>query len=92
MTAAQKAEATNGKVDVEFAGHTYSFSMDDVTIDALELLENERYITALRAVFGDEQFELFKTRHKLASELNDFLQSALAAINARGNSSASPVS
>lgn len=76
-------------VSVDYEGHTYTFDADTVTIDALEDFENQKYIRALRAILGPEQWAEYKTRHPRAVDLDQFV---VALIGAAGNSSASSAS
>lgn len=79
-------------VTVDYGDHTYSFDADTVTIDALEDFENQKYIRAVRAILGPEQWALYKSRHPKAVELDRFLAALLAGAGALGNSPASPAS
>jgi len=73
-------------VTVDYEGHTYSFDADSVTIDALEDFENQKYIAAIRAILGPEQWATYKTRHPRAVDLDQFMGALLTAAGALGNS------
>lgn len=79
-------------VSVDYEGHTYTYDADTVTIDALEDLEQQRYIQAIRAILGQEQWAAYKTRHPRAVDLDRFLAALLSAAADVGNSSASSAS
>jgi len=79
-------------VTVDYEGHTYTFDADEITIDTLEDFENQKYIRAIRAILGAEQWADYKTRHPKATDLNQFMSALLGAAGSLGNSSASPAS
>ena len=79
-------------VSVDYEGHTYTFDADEITIDTLEDFENQKYIRAIRAILGAEQWADYKTRHPKATDLNRFMSALLGAAGSLGNSSASPAS
>jgi hypothetical protein len=79
-------------VTVDYGGYTYTFDADTVTIDALEDFENQKYIRAIRAILGDEQWALYKSRHPKAVELDRFVAALLTGAGSLGNSSASSAS
>lgn len=82
--------ASSGRiVTLDYDGHTYTFDADEVTLDALEDFENQRYIRAIRGVLGDDQWAAYKSHHPKAVDLNRFVA---ALVEALGNSSASPAS
>lgn len=76
-------------VTVDHAGHTYTFDADEITLDTLEDFENQKYIRAIRAVLGAEQWAQYKSRHPKAVDLDGFMAVLLGAAGALGNSSAS---
>jgi hypothetical protein len=88
----EEPEPAGRIVTADYDGHTYTFDADTVTIDALEDFENQRYIRALRAILGAEQWAEYKARHPKAVDLNRFVDALLTAAGALGNSSASPAS
>lgn len=77
-------------VTIDYAGDLYTFDADSVTLDALEDFENQRYIRAIRAILGAEQWADYKARHPKAVELDRFMAALLGAAGALGNSPASP--
>ena len=79
-------------VTVDHDGHTYTFDADEVTLDALEDFENQKYIRAIRAIIGPEQWAEYKVRHPKAVDLDRFMAALLGAAGALGNSSASSAS
>ena len=79
-------------VRIDYEGHTYTFDADEVSIDALEDFENQKYIRAVRAVIGPEQWAEYKSRHPKAVDLDLFIAALWDAAGALGNSSASPAS
>jgi hypothetical protein len=79
-------------VTVDYAGHTYTFDADQVTIDALEDFENQKYMRAIRAILGPDQWADYKARHPRVVDLDPFMVALLGAAGALGNSSASPAS
>lgn len=87
MSDAQKAEATETTVKVKFGRHTYTIDPAKFTIELLEADEQNRILVVARELLGPEQFETFKSRHTLATDLAGFRAAALEAL---GNSEASP--
>jgi hypothetical protein len=79
-------------VTVDYEGHVYRFDADTITLDALEDFENQKYIRAIRAILGAEQWADYKARHPRAVELDRFMAALLSAAGALGNPSASPAS
>jgi len=79
-------------VGVDYEGHTYTFDADEVTLDALEDFENQKYLRAIRAIIGAEQWAEYKSRHPKAVELDRFISALLGAAGALGNSEASSAS
>jgi hypothetical protein len=79
-------------VTIDYEGHTYTFDLDKVTIDALEDFENEKYLRAIRAILDVEQWAVYKSRHPLAADLDRFLVAMLGAAGSLGNSPASSAS
>lgn len=87
-----EAEPAGRIVSVDYDGHTYTFDADTVTIDALEDFENQKYIRAIRAILGPEQWAEYKSRHPRAVDLDRFIEALLGAAGALGNPSASSAS
>lgn len=81
--AARKAEADGEDIPFDFEGHTYRLP-SDVDIETIELADDNKYTKATRALLGDEQYEVFRSRHSKASELETFLNQAFEAMG--GNS------
>src|ERR1044072_9258402 len=79
-------------VSVDYDGPIYRFDADQITLDALEDFENQKYIRAIRAILGADQWAEYKTRHPRAVDLDRFIAALLAAAGPLGNSSASSVS
>lgn len=86
MTEAQKAAATGENLKVRFKGHTYSFSPDDVTVEVLEAIDDQKYTRVMRELIGPTQWAAYKSRHKSADEFNEFM---VAIMEAAGNRNAS---
>ena len=84
--------ATARIVTLDYEGHTYRFDADEISLDALEDFENQKYLRAIRAILGPEQWVEYKTRHPRAVDLNRFMDALLGAAGALGNSPASPAS
>jgi len=76
-------------IKVDYEGHTYTFDADEISLDALEDFENQKYIRAIRAILGAEQWADYKARHPRAVDLDRFMAALLGAAGALGNSSAS---
>lgn len=79
-------------VTVDYEGHQYTFDADEVTIDALEDFENQKYIRAIRAILGAEQWAEYKRRNPRAVDLDRFMAALIGAAGALGNSGASSAS
>ena len=79
-------------VTIDYEGETYTFDADAVTIDTLEDFENQKYIAAIRAILGPDQWADYKARHPKAAELDRFMAALLGAAGSVGNSSASAAS
>lgn len=79
-------------VKVDYEGHVYSFNADEVSLDALEDFENQKYIRAIREILGAEQWAEYKRRHPKAVDLDRFMSALIGAAGPAGNSSASSVS
>lgn len=79
-------------VTVDYEGHTYTYDIDKVTIQALEDYDDGKYIAAVRAILGAEQWAAFKSRHPFGVDLDRFIAALLAATGSLGNSSASSAS
>lgn len=79
-------------VTVDYEGHTYSFDLDKITIDALEDFDDGKYIRAIRAVLPPDQWAAYKSRHPLAVDVDRFIGALLSAAGSLGNSPASSVS
>lgn len=89
MTDAQKAAATGETVKVRYKGHVYSFSPDDLTIDVLEALDDQKLTHVIRGLIGPGQWATYKERHRSTEEFNEFL---VAVMEAAGNRNASAAS
>lgn len=79
-------------VTVDYEGETYTFDADTITIDTLEDFDDQKFIRAIRAVLGPDQWAHYKARHPKAVDLNRFIAALLGAAGALGNSQASPAS
>jgi hypothetical protein len=79
-------------VTVDYEGHTYTYDLDAIEIDALEDWDDGRKIRAVRSILGPEQWAAYKSRHRRAVEIDRFMAALLDAAGALGNSSASSVS
>jgi hypothetical protein len=79
-------------VTVDYDGHTYTYDLDKVTLDALEDYDDGKYIRAVRAILGPEQWAEYKSRHPLGVDLDRFIAALLTAAGALGNSPASSAS
>jgi len=79
-------------VTVDYEGQTYTYDLDKVTISALEDYDDGKYIRAVRAILGPDQWAEYKSRHPLGVDLDRFIAALLAAAGALGNSSASSAS
>lgn len=80
MTKAQEAEAATTALVIPWNGDDYVVDPGAVTLDALEAFENERVITGMRLILGDEQYERYKTANPLASDLLGFLKLVLGTV------------
>lgn len=89
MTDAQQAEATESTITFTYDGEDYTFDPGTFTLDMIEADEAGKTLTVVRTILGEEQYQAYKARHPLASDLGEF---RLALINAMGNSEASPSS
>lgn len=78
------------RVQFTFDGDEYSFVPDELSLDAVEAIDAEKYTVALRLILGDPQYQTFRTAHTLASDLNGMMEAIKGAME--GNSSASSVS
>ncbi|MFC6021510.1 hypothetical protein ACFP2T_35745 [Plantactinospora solaniradicis] len=61
-----KDEAQDATVAVEFRGHTYTLpaNLNEADGDVLECYEDDKPISALKALLGEAQFSEYKTREK----------------------------
>lgn len=79
-------------VTAHYEGHDYSYDLDAITIDALEDFDDAKYIRAVRAILGPEQWAAYKARHPKIVDLDRFMGALLAAAGDSGNPSASSAS
>lgn len=79
-------------VTVDFEGHTYTYDLDAIEIDALEDWDDGKKIRAVRSILGSEQWATYKSRHRKAVDLDRFMVALLDAAGALGNPSASSAS
>lgn len=89
MTDAQRDEALDRPLVIEYDGHTYTIDRDEIEVDAFEHIERKNYVLALISLLGEQQWEAYKQRHPKAVDLEPFLEAVMAAM---GNWSASPTS
>lgn len=87
MTNAQKAEAKREPLVVEWKGESYTVEVAEMTIDALEAVESEKWATASRLLLGDEQWARFKASNVTVAELAEFVQAINEAVTSSGKSS-----
>ena len=61
-----KNEAQDATITVEFRGHSYTLpaNLNEADGDVLECYENDKPISALKALLGDQQFASYKDREK----------------------------
>lgn len=86
MSDAQQAEATAAPILVHFADYDYIIDQASITLDVLEADEAGKVLTVVRSLLGEEQYQAYKARHPLASDLAAFRAALLGAM---GNSAAS---
>lgn len=87
-----EAAPPNRIVTVDYEGHTYTYDLDTITLDALEDFDDGKHMRALRSILGSEQWAAYKSRHPLGVDLDRFILALLSAVGSLGNSSASSVS
>lgn len=81
---AETPEAYEKAFEVEFDGEKYKIEpAGEWSIDILEAVEDERFLTAVRLIVGEDQLKKFRKKHTKLRELNEFL---VALTNAAGNS------
>lgn len=79
---AAKAEATaatdEGR-EFTFAGNTYKLPPPgDYSIETVEAVEEQRWISAVKHLLGPAQWRLYKSRHPKAKEAFDFIEAMFA--------------
>jgi len=79
-------------VTVDYEGHTYTYDLDDLELEALEDWDDGKHIRAVRSILGAEQWAAYKQRHPKYVALDGFLAALLKAAASSGNPSASSVS
>ncbi|QIN93604.1 tail assembly chaperone [Gordonia phage DumpsterDude] len=76
-SSAVEAEAIGADtITVDYEGHQYTVpaSVEDWSIDTLEAAEKGAPTGVLRGVLGDDQYEVFKTRHPKVRNLKEMSQ------------------
>lgn len=91
-----KAEAKREDIIVEHNGDEYTIDREAANnVEILELIEDEKYISALRAYLGSEQWGRWKDANRddagrvPQSAFEEFLNAAMSSIGGEGNSAAS---
>jgi hypothetical protein len=86
MTAA-KAEATKKKASFEYDAETYTIaSTKEWGIDVIEAIEDEKIVSAIRAILGDKQWANFKKKPRTVDDLNTLFEHISKAAGLQGNS------
>jgi hypothetical protein len=86
MTAA-KAEATKKKHTFVHDGENYSIATTkEWGIDVIEAIEDEKIVSAIRAILGDKQWATFKNKPRTVDDLNSLFESISKAAGLQGNS------
>lgn len=92
VAAVTDEEPAGRVVAIDYEGHTYTFDADEISLDALEDFENQKYLRAIRGILGPEQWAEYKSRHPRAVDLDRFIAALLSAAGSLGNSPASSAS
>lgn len=50
---------SKGPISIEYAGETYELDKDAIDLTVIDLIEREKFVTAVRSLIGDEAFERF---------------------------------
>ncbi len=80
---ALKAEATNTNVKVEFRGETYEIpgNAEEYDLEVMEAYEDGKLVSALRALLGEAQWSLLKTRTRpKLKDLNEIAATFLGTV------------
>lgn len=92
-----KAEARSEPIEVDFEGEHYVIDRENAdNLELFELVEDEKYLSAIRGFLGAEQWSKWKDAHRddqgrvRSASFEPFLDAVMVAIG--GNSSASPTS
>ena len=85
MTEAQEAAATGTPLAVEYDGETYAVDLEGITLDAAEALEAAHYVTFIKYLLGEEQYQRYKAGHPRVVDLEPFVRALWAAVG-QGNS------
>lgn len=78
------------RVKFTFDGDDYSFVPDELSLDAVEAVDAEKYSIAIRLILGEQQYQTFRKTHVLATDLNGMIEAIKESME--GNSSASVAS
>ncbi len=66
-----KAEALNAPITFEFDGESYTVApAAEWDVEALEAFEDQKIITCVRMILGDEQWKRFKSKPRNMGDLN----------------------
>lgn len=86
---AKANDATGEPHSIEFNGETYLVPpADDWDLAVLEAIDGEKMTHALKALLGDEQYEVFRAGNRKVKALGEFMTIVGEAAKA-GNSSVS---
>lgn len=81
-----KAEALDLKISFDFDGHTYEVPpARDWDLDVLEAYEGGMIATTVRAVLGEEQYQIFRSVKRTVGDLNDLFEEIQKALGVEGN-------
>lgn len=77
--AALKAEALETEISFEYRDHTFTIDRN-LSVDALEALEDGKIIRALREILGQDQFAAFKADKPRSEDLTELMEAATTAL------------
>lgn len=79
---AQKNEAEGvDTIDFEHDGVSYTVARE-INLDVLEALEDDKPLSAARAILGAEQWKKFRAGHSKPSDLSDLFEAYNRAVGA----------
>lgn len=81
-----KNEALNESISFEYDGHEYEVPpAREWDLDVLEAYEGGMIATCVRAVLGEEQYAIFRSKKRTVGDLNDLFEEVQKALGVEGN-------